>query len=289
MIESNVDTLRHTRAALAKFATEACLLAKEALNTPEFDFERAEMVMRRVRELKEEFVLGLSELYVRLDDGRRLMRPQLEALETFATHNSLPMNWLLSRITIEDALIVSANLNACGMTTTAGLAGIWSLRRLFLSNNPGLISLKHIPTDNIEELSAASCGLAGDLSELMNATKLRKIFIFENSGITSLQGLPLGNIEEIYAAECRLKGDLSELAAATMLKTLHVLKNQAITSLKGIQLKNIEHLYANGCGLTGDHTFLAEAPNLKTLVLLENPASLTLDASKFGVGTKLYV
>jgi hypothetical protein len=269
-------------------STELAKLRDHALTALTLNFDRAQIALDHVRRLKGNLTSQLTGLCVSLHDERLLLRPQFEALIAFAAHNHISTEELVSRITICDGQVVGANFNSCELTDLGGLDKLWSLKQLYVSNNPRLTSLAGIPR-TVEELSATRCGLRGDLSDLAAITALKRLYIYENKGITSLNGVPLDTIEEIYAADCQLHGDLSEIARAERLRMLHILHNRGITSLKGIPLKNIEHIHANGCGLTGDHTFLSCAANLQTLILLNNKDSLTLDASLFGDATKVFL
>lgn len=288
MTTPHIDSVRGCRSALLRAHEELATFRDDALTALAFNRAGAAIVLDEVRRLRGELISHLRDLCVSLHDERLLLRPQFEALISFAAHNRISTNEIVSRITIDDGRVTSANFNDCGLTSLQGLDSLWSLKLLYVSRNPSLTSLAGIPS-MIEELGATACGLQGDLSDLAHVKALKRLYIFENDGIRSLRGLPLNMIEEIYASSCGLRGDLSDIAGAEQLHTLHILRNKGIRSLEGLPLRNMKRIHADYCGLTGDHTFLSGAQNLEVLILTDNPATLTLDPSRFSSTTRLFL
>jgi hypothetical protein len=275
MTNTTLQTIQQTRQALSE-GLEELKLSKATLLAAKCTIEQHQEVFDRIKALKESYQQQLNDFLVSLPDGRLLLRPQYEALEKFTFNNDKPardpFRWgwasvsgIKPIVVIKGNVIVECDFADYGLRTLEGLEAIWSIRKLDLSENPSLTSLKGIPTKEIEEISAHECGLSGDLSEIAGASKLRKLRVSSNRELTSLKGVSTQELVRIYASKCGLTGDLSDIAGATKLKTLDVSGNKSLTSLNGIPTQAIEEIMAWSCGLTGDLSGLARASKLKKL------------------------
>ena len=288
MTNITLKTLQETREQLNASYEQLKQLKGECINGDSDMLARLELQMEQITALKEKFIEQREALSTVLPDGTKLWPGQFESLERFASNNGLGINLVLSKITVEGGVVTECDFEGMGLTTLSGLEGLVRLRKLNVHGNSELTSLKGIPTQAIEKISAAWCSLTGDLSELSGADKLKVLRVANNQELTSLKGIPTQAIELISAWRCGLTGDLSELSGADKLKKLSVGGNQGLTSLKGIPTQAIEEIYAYECGLTGDHTFLSKAPHLEVLHVRQNPA-LTLDKTKFNSAVDIYL
>ncbi len=186
--------------------------------------DRHTLVMEQIRELKESFVAQRDALSTTLPDGRRLFPGQYEALEKFASNNRLDTRELLSwHITIEGGVITGCDFVSQRLKTLEGLESVGTVRRLNVSWNEYLPSLKGISTKELEVILAQRCDLIGDLSELSGADKLKKLDISDNINVSSLAGISTAAIEVIKADNCeRLSGDHTFLSQARYLKHLNL-------------------------------------------------------------------
>lgn len=281
------DSLREAREALAENAIRLENFKTEALQAPGFDVEGAKIALRRASELRAELTRLVSDCCETFRDGRRLLRSQVAALETFAHLNNIPIETVLHKSTIQGNVVVSCHFVALGLRTLEGLEGLWSLKHLAVYNyysafTPNyLTSLKGVPVESIEEIIAENCGLQGDLSAITPATKLRMLDIRRNSRLVSLKGIPTQSLEDVFGYSCGFAGNLSDIRHATKLKRLDVRFNGEISSLEGTPLQSIEQVWASRCGLKGDHNFLSAAPRLRWLDLSHNPDLDPLDVTTF--------
>jgi len=249
------------------------------------------LVISQIRELKKIYQEQLDLLSTELPNGQRLFTPQYEALERFAKKNQLGLTGLISYITVKGNAIVECRFGGyywgSSLTTLEGLQALSTLRKLDISHNYRLPTLRGIPTQQREYLDASSCALVGDLAELRNATKLKKLDVSANPLFNSLDGICAEVIEELQASECSLGGDLSVLSHAGKLARLDVSQNRELASLTGVSTQALTELDASWCGLLGDHTFLSSAPRLRRLNLEVNPEKLSLDLSQFAPNVEI--
>jgi hypothetical protein len=276
MTDITLKTLQETREQLKASLGQLEELRKEGVTGDSAMLARVELQMEQITALKEKFIEQREALSTVLPDGTKLWPDQYQALERFASNNQLHIESVLSRITVEGGIVIACDFFQMNLTTLSGLEGLVRLRKLDVSYNRHLTSLKGIPTQAIEEIWAWNCGLTGDLSELSGADKLKLLGVGGNKGLTSLKGIPTQAIEGIGAQKCGLTGDLSELSGADKLKSLTVSDNNGLTSLKGIPTQAIEEIYAWDCGLTGDLSELSGADKLKWLNVDDNQGLTSL-------------
>jgi hypothetical protein len=287
----NPDPFFETRDTLRERARELRELQGILATGDASALDRHALVVDQIRELKKTYQEQLDLLSTELPRGRRLFTPQYEALERFAKNNKIGVTGLLPQITIKGNVIVECRFGGYDwipkLTTLDGLQELSTVRKLDISHNYGLPTLKGIPTQQLENLDASSCALVGDLTELRNATKLNKLDVSANPLFNSLDGICAEVIEELQASECSLAGDLSVLSQASKLKRLDVSQNRELTSLTGVPTQALQDLDASWCSLIGDHTFLSSAPNLRRLSLEVNPKKLSLDRSQFASNVEI--
>lgn len=276
MTQPTLEKIRQTRAELADAAAELTRIQAEVLEAPTFDFRQAILALKDAREAKRTLGRQLARFCARLPDGRELLRPQLEALKTFAANNRIALSKVLRSVTIDRNVIVEADFQGLRLKTLEGLTGLWSLKLLDVTGNKSLTTLRGIPTESMESLFAWRCDLTGDLSDLSAADRLEVIFLSHNPKLSSLKGLPTQRMRVVDASACGLEGDLSELSGATRLEELCVNENPQIVSLRGIPPLHIQEVYAAACGLAGDLSELATATKLKILGIAHNKSLSSL-------------
>jgi hypothetical protein len=270
MTEMNCTTLKHTRQQLQAKADELQSLQEILFTGDSSVIDRHKLIIEQIRELKESY----QKLTTELPDGRRLLPQQYETLKTFARRNELKVQDLLKRITIEGGVITHGDFTNMNLTTLTGLGPLSTLRRLDVSNNYGLHSLRGIPTQGLEELQANSCYLE-NLANLYRATKLRVLGVGGNP-LSILTGIPTQALEEIDAWGCELTVDLSELRNVTNLKRLNISRNSGLVSLKGIPTQALEELDASHCGITRDLWPLNPAFKMRLLNVSSNKGLTSL-------------
>jgi hypothetical protein len=276
MTEITLKTLQETREQLNASYEQLKQLKGECITGDSDVITRLELQMAQITELKEKFIEQHEALSTVLPDGTKLWPGQFESLERFASNNGLDIESVRSRITVEGGIVTGCDFSKMALTTLSGLEGLVRLRKLKVNYNPRLTSLKGIPTQAIESISAECCGFTGDLSELSGADKLKDLDVSSNKGVTSLKGIPTQAIERICASWCGLTGDLSELSGAVNLGLIFLHGNEGLTSLRGLSTRSINRIYAERCGLTGDLSELSRADQLEILNIDHNKGVTSL-------------
>jgi hypothetical protein len=177
LLESLATMCKH----LANGVKELVDLRNDAITSGSSEaFARLGLAAEQLRKIKEQYLLAETQARTPLTilpDGRALSLLQCAALGHFAANNNLTIESLLDGVVIDGNVVVECYFSNHGLRTLEGLQRIGSIKKLSVTDNCALTSLKGIPNQKIEEIVAVDCGLTGDHTFLSQAPKLRELLL----------------------------------------------------------------------------------------------------------------